>query len=144
MSPQDKIKLSKLLIECMKIDTEDEYFKKRFDELNQFILDENPPTQKTLSIFSVQISKIFSNISKEGYLKEGWYWHEESYNILRQLMPKDLYDKKIYILQNLQKNQLAPIISSMMNLQIKKILIDNIDFMIVEDEKEYDFKYRTL
>ena len=144
MSPQDKIKLSKLLIECMKIDTEDEYFKKRFDELNQFILDENPPTQKILSIFSVQISKIFGNVCKEGYIKEGWYWHRESYNILRQLMPEDLYNKKIYILQNLQKNQLSPIISSMINLQIKKILIDNIDFMIVEDEKEYNFAYRTL
>jgi hypothetical protein len=140
MSPQDKIKLSKLLIECMKIDTEDKYFRKRFDELNQFILDENPPTQKTLNIFYQTLSKLTNDIILK---KDYWYVYEWR-EILIQLMPKDLYNKKIYILQNLQKNELAPIISSMINLEIKKILIDNIDLMVIDQEKEYDFKYRIL
>lgn len=140
MSPQDKIKLSKLLIECMKIDTKDEYFRKRFDELNQFILDENPPTQKTLDIFYQTLSKLTKGI----ILKKDYCYVHEWRAILIQLIPKDLYNKKIYILQNLQKNELAPIISSMINLEIKKILIDNLDFMVIDTEKEYDFKYRTL
>jgi hypothetical protein len=140
MSPQDKIKLSKLLIECMKIDTEDKYFRKRFDELNQFILDENPPTQKTLDIFYQTLSKL----TKDIILKKDYWYVYEWREILIQLMPKDLYNKKIYILQNLQKNELAPIISSMINLEIKKILIDNIDLMVIDQEKEYDFKYRIL
>ncbi len=143
MTPQDKIKLSKLLVECMKIDVEDEYFKKRFDELNQFILDENPPTQKTLDIFHTNLTRMFQTVYKEGYIKEVYWWNFDAKNILLQLIPEDLYKKKIYILQNLQKNELAPIISSMINLEIKKIMIDNIDFMIVDEDKQWNYQYKV-
>jgi hypothetical protein len=135
MTYQEKVRLSNLLSECIKLDPLDSYFLEKFNKLNTIELDYGRPTVKELGRFwrklSIEITKMFRSgvidIPDEFTLRYDYK------DLFITLLPKDLFAKKMTLLRIYEKkeqNELTDVTNEMVNIEILNHFIMNINLLI--------------